>query len=40
MKEEIKNPRKAAEYTINKQREPIVSFVRKILLTKIQCQKN
>ena len=39
MKEEIKNPENAVEYTIQKQWKRIVSVVGKILLAKIHVSK-
>ena len=36
MKKEIKNPDTSVEYTIQKQRKPIVSVVKNVILTKIQ----
>ena len=36
MKKEIKNPETSVEYTIQKQRKPIVSVVKNIIVTKIQ----
>ena len=36
MKKEIKNPETSVEYTIQKQRKPIVSVVKNVILTEIQ----
>ena len=39
MKKERKNPETSVEYTIQKQKEPITSVIKNILLTKFQVSK-